>query len=177
TLMISGMDRYFQLARCMRDEDLRADRQPEHTQIDLEMSFVVEDDVFAAVEGLMAAIWKECRGAELKRPFPRMTFDESMRRYGSDKPDARFGLELIDVTEISAQSPRRVIADGARAPGGIAVAIRIPGGAEISGTQLRKYEDVVKAAGAGGLTFFKVGDAEREKQQVIFPGTLLDEFF
>ena len=177
TLMISGMDRYFQLARCMRDEDLRADRQPEHTQIDVEMSFVAEDDVFAVVEGLMAAIWKECRGVELTRPFPRMTFDESMRRYGSDKPDVRFGLELIDVTELSAQSPRRVIADGARAPGGIAVAIRIPGGAEISGTQLRKYEDVVKAGGPGGLTFFKVQDADREKQQVIFPGDLLDRFY
>lgn len=176
TLMIAGCDRYFQLARCLRDEDLRADRQPEHTQIDLEMSFVTEDDVFDTVEGLFSALWKECLGVEVKTPFPRMTYDEAMRRYGSDKPDLRFGLELVDVTAICAQSPRNVVANGAKAPGGIGVALTIPGGAEISGTQLRKFEDVVKAAGAGGLSFFKVQTADREKQQVIFPGALLDEF-
>ena len=176
TLMIAGADRYFQLARCLRDEDLRADRQPEHTQIDLEMSFVTEDDVFDAVEGLFASLWKECLGVTLTTPFPRITYDESMRTYGSDKPDLRFGLTFTDVTEVCAQSPRNVVANGAKAPGGIAVAIRIPGGAEISGTQLRKFEDTVKAAGAGGLTFFKVQATDREKQQVIFPGELLDRF-
>jgi len=176
TLMIAGMDRYFQLARCLRDEDLRADRQPEHTQIDLEMSFVTEDDVFDTVEGLFIALWKECLGVDVKGPFPRVTYDEAMKRFGSDKPDVRFGLEFRDVTSACARSPRNVVANGARAPGGIAVAITIPGGAEISGTQLRKFEDVVKAAGAGGLSFFKVQTADREKQQVIFPGALLDEF-
>ncbi len=176
TLMIAGCDRYFQFARCLRDEDLRADRQPEHTQIDLELSFVTEDEVFAAVEGLMAAMWKSVLGVDLKLPFPRMTFRESMARYGTDKPDVRFGLEFVDVTAICARSPRRVIAEGAKAAGGIGVAMVVPGGAEISGTQLRKYEDVVKEAGGGGLTFFKVQDADREKQQVIFPGELLDEF-
>ncbi len=176
TLMISGCDRYFQLARCLRDEDLRADRQPEHTQIDVEMSFVTEDDVFTAIEGLFGSLWKECLGVDVKGPFPRITYDESMKRYGSDKPDVRFGLEFTDVTAICAQSPRNVVANGAKAPGGIAVAMTIPGGSEISGTQLRKFEDVVKSAGAGGLTFFKVQDADREKQQVIFPGALLDEF-
>ncbi len=177
TLMIAGLDRYFQLARCLRDEDLRADRQPEHTQIDLEMSFVTEDDVFTAVEGLFAALWKECLGVTVQTPFLRMTYDQAMRTYGSDKPDLRFGFEFVDVTELSAQSPRNVIANGAKAPGGVAVAIRIPGGAGISGTQLRKYEDIVKAAGAGGLTFFKVQAADRDKQQVIFPGELLDRFY
>ncbi|MFI5371158.1 MAG: aspartate--tRNA ligase [Candidatus Eisenbacteria bacterium] len=176
TLMISGMDRYFQIARCLRDEDLRADRQPEHTQIDLEMSFASEEDVFGVVEGLFHALWKECLGVEIPRPFPRMTYDVAMRRYGTDKPDVRFGLEFTDVTAICTQSPRNVVANGAKAPGGIAVAMTLPGGAEISGTQLRKYEDVVKTAGAGGLTFFKVQTADREKQQVIFPGALLDEF-
>ncbi len=176
TLMVAGADRYFQLARCLRDEDLRADRQPEHTQIDLEMSFVTEDDVFDTVEGLFASLWKECLGITLPTPFPRITYDEAMRTYGSDKPDLRFALTFTDVTELSAQSPRNVIANGAKAPGGTAVAIRIPGGAGISGTQLRKYEDVVKAAGAGGLTFFKVLASDREKQQVIFPGDLLDRF-
>jgi len=176
TLMISGCDRYFQLARCLRDEDLRADRQPEHTQIDIEMSFVTEDDVFRTVEGLFAAIWQESLGVKLTTPFLRITYDESMKRYGSDKPDLRFGLEFSDVTELCAQSPRNVVANGAKAAGGIGVALRIPGGSEISGTQLRKFEDVVKAAGAGGLTFFKVLPADREKQQVIFPGALLDQF-
>jgi aspartyl-tRNA synthetase len=177
TLMISGLDRYFQIARCLRDEDLRADRQPEHTQIDLEMSFVTEEDVFTAVEGLFAALWKECLGVTLRTPFPRMTFHEAMARFGSDKPDLRFGLEFTDTTAIHSRSPRRVIAEGAKAQGGVGVAMTIPGGAEISGTQLRKYEDIVKEAGGGGLSFFKVQDADREKQQVIFPGSLLDEFF
>jgi aspartyl-tRNA synthetase len=176
TLMIAGCDRYYQFARCLRDEDLRADRQPEHTQIDLELSFVTEEEVFTAVEGLMVAMWKECLGVELKTPFPRLTFRESMIRFGSDKPDVRFGLEFVDVTAICARSPRRVIADGATAEGGVGVALVVPGGAEISGTQLRKYEDVVKEAGAGGLTFFKVQEADRAKQQVIFPDALLDEF-
>jgi aspartyl-tRNA synthetase len=176
TLMISGVDRYFQLARCLRDEDLRADRQPEHTQIDLELSFVTEEEVFAAVEGLFHALWKECLGVEIKTPFPRMTFREAMSRFGSDKPDLRFGLELVDTTALHARSPRNVIAGGAKAEGGVGVAMTIPGGAEISGTQLRKFEDVVKAAGGAGLSFFKVADAERAKQQIIFPGEQLDEF-
>ncbi len=177
TLMIAGCDRYFQIARCMRDEDLRADRQPEHTQIDLEMSFVTENEVFDAVEGLFHALWKECLGVELKLPFPRLTFDQAMKRYGSDKPDVRFGLEFVDVTAICARSPRNVVANGAKAEGGMGVAIVVPGGAEISGTQLRKFEDVVKAAGGGGLTFFKVQDVDRAKQEVIFPDGLLGVFY
>ncbi len=176
TLMVAGCDRYFQFARCLRDEDLRADRQPEHTQIDLELSFVTEEEVFTAVEGLMAAMWSECLGVELKVPFPRLTFRAAMMRFGSDKPDVRFGLEFVDVTRICSRSPRRVVAGGAQAEGGVGVALVVPGGAEISGTQLRKYEGVVKAAGGGGLTFFKVQEVDREKQQVIFPGELLDEF-
>jgi aspartyl-tRNA synthetase len=177
TLMIAGMDRYFQIARCLRDEDLRADRQPEHTQIDLEMSFVTEEEVFAAVEGLFHALWKECLGVEIPRSFPRLTFREAMNRYGSDKPDLRFGLEFADVTALCARSPLNVIANGAKREDGVGVALVVPGGAAaISGTQLRKYEDVVKAAGGGGLTFFKVLDTERERQSKIFPGALLDEF-
>ncbi len=176
TLMIAGFDRYFQIARCLRDEDLRADRQPEHTQIDLEMSFASEEDVFTAVEGLFQALWRECMGVELATPFPRLLFREAMSRFGSDKPDTRFGLEFTDVTSLCARSPRNVIAGGAKAAGGVGVALVLPGGAEVSGTQLRKYEDVVKAAGGGGLTFFKLLPAERAKQEVIFPGALLDEF-
>ena len=112
-LMIAGCDRYFQIARCLRDEDLRADRQPEHTQIDVEMSFVTEEDVFTAIEGLMVAIWRDVLGVELKTPFPRLTFRESLTRFGSDKPDVRFGMEFVNVTSIHARSPRRVIRRGA----------------------------------------------------------------
>jgi aspartyl-tRNA synthetase len=177
TLMISGLDRYFQLARCLRDEDLRADRQPEHTQIDLEMSFASEEDVFDVVEGVFHAMWKECLDVDLPRPFPRLTFREAMLRFGSDKPDTRFGLEFVDCATVLARSPRHVVSGGATMKGGVGVALVVPGGAEISGTQLRKYEDVVKAAGGGGLSFFKVLPAERDKQLKIFPDALLDEFF
>ena len=183
TLMIAGVDRYFQLARCLRDEDLRADRQPEHTQIDVEMSFVDEEQVFEAVEGLFVALWKDVLGIEVARPFLRLTFREAMGRYGSDKPDLRFGLEFHDVTAILARSPRNVIANPAKAVGGTGVALTLPGGAEISGSQLRKYEEVVKGAGAAGLGFLKVrgtqaehGSTERAKAEVVFPGALLDEF-
>jgi aspartyl-tRNA synthetase len=124
----------------------------------------------------MAAVWKECHGVTVPTPFLRLTFREAMLRFGSDKPDLRFGLEFTDVTAICARSPRRVVSGGAAAEGGVGVAMVVPGGAAISGTQLRKYEDVVKEAGGGGLTFFKVQDADREKQQVIFPGAMLDEF-
>jgi aspartyl-tRNA synthetase len=178
TLMIAGCDRYFQLARCLRDEDLRADRQPEHTQIDLEMSFVTEEDIFAAVEGLYCAIWKECLGVDVPRPFPRLTFREAMLRFGSDKPDVRFGLEFRDVTEILARSPRNVIANGAKADGGIGVALIVPGGATLSGEQLRKYDALVKEAGGGGLSFVKVADDDkaRETRAKYFDEGLWNEF-
>ena len=164
TLMIAGCDRYFQLARCLRDEDLRADRQPEHTQIDLEMSFVTEDDVFDAVESMYCAVWQECLGVELPRPFPRLTFREAMLRFGSDKPDVRFGLEFADVTAILSRSPRNVIAKGAAEKGGIGVAMIVPGGANLSGEQLRKYDALVKEAGGGGLSFVKVQDDDKAKE-------------
>jgi aspartyl-tRNA synthetase len=177
TLMIAGLDRYFQLARCLRDEDLRADRQPEHTQIDLEMSFVDEEQVFEAVENLFVALWQDVLGIEVPQPFLRLTFREAMGRYGSDKPDLRFGLEFHDVTAILARSPRNVVAGPAQAEGGTGVALNIRGGAEISGSQLRKYEEVVKGAGAAGLGFLKVLPAERAKAEAVFPGALLDELF
>jgi len=183
TLMIAGVDRYFQLARCLRDEDLRADRQPEHTQIDVEMSFVDEEQVFEAVEALFVALWQDVLGVEIPRPFPRLTFREAMGRYGSDKPDLRFALEFRDVTAILARSPRNVVANPAKADGGTGVALTIPDGASISGSQLRKCEDVVKGAGGAGLGFLKVrgthaehGSAERARAGAVFPGALYDEF-
>ena len=176
TLMIAGVDRYFQLARCLRDEDLRADRQPEHTQVDVEMSFVDEEQVFEAVEALFVALWREVLGDELARPFPRLTFREAMGRYGSDKPDLRFGLELRDVTAILAQSPKEFVAKGAREQGGVGAAMVLPAGMNISGTQLRKLADVVKGAGGVGLGFFKRNAADRQKASDLLPGRLADEF-
>src|SRR5258706_9750316 len=159
--MSAGCDRYFQLARCLRDEDLRADRQPEHTQIDVEMSFVTETDVFDTIEGLYCALWKECLGVDVPQPFPRLTFREAMTRYGSDKPDLRFGLEFSDVTAILSRSPRNVIANGAKQKDGVGVALIAPGGAAISGEQLRKYDALVKEAGGGGLRFGQGADARK----------------
>ncbi len=130
-LMIAGFERYYQIARAFRDEDLRADRQPEHTQIDVEMSFIEEQDIQAVVEGMFAAAFKETLGVELERPFPRLTYADAMARYGSDKPDLRFGMEIVDVTDIASRVGFRVFAD-AVAAGGVVRGIKAPGGAGFS---------------------------------------------
>jgi aspartyl-tRNA synthetase len=148
-LMVSGFDRYFQLARCMRDEDLRADRQPEHTQIDLEMSFIEEDDVYGVVEGLMKHVVKKAIGVDIEIPFPRMTFDESMASYGSDKPDLRFGLEIKEISDIVAGSTSDML-KGAAARGG-AFAIGSTEGAGLSRKQVDELEEAAKKLGAAGL--------------------------
>src|SRR5215468_8517727 len=126
--MVSGLDRYFQIVRCFRDEDLREDRQPEFTQIDLEMSFVTEDDVFRVVEGMAAAVWRDVLGAQVATPFPRMRYEEAMRRFGSDKPDTRFGLELCDLSEAAraANGGGVPLFESAIAGGGIVKALRLP---------------------------------------------------
>jgi aspartyl-tRNA synthetase len=147
--MVSGFDRYFQLARCMRDEDLRADRQPEHTQIDLEMSFIEEDDVYQVVEGLMKHVVKKAIDVDIEIPFPRMTYDESMARFGSDKPDLRFGLEIREITDIVAGSTSDML-KGAAARGG-AFAIGSAEGAALSRKQLDALEEAAKKVGAAGL--------------------------
>ena len=155
-LMVSGYDRYFQIARCLRDEDLRADRQPEFTQIDAEMSFVAEEDVFAVGEGLMAALWRELIGVELPLPFPRMTHREALEKYGSDKPDLRFGLEFIDVTDVLQASDFRIFAD-TKGTGKRIKGFRAPGAASLSRKQLDELNDVAKAAGAPGALWLKRG--------------------
>jgi len=160
-LMVSGMDKYFQIARCLRDEDLRADRQPEHTQIDIEMAFVREDDVFELVEGLMAHVFRSCLGVELALPFPRMRYRDAMNRFGTDKPDVRFGLELRDVSERAAGSGFGVFAD-AVAGGGVVKALRVPGGASRSRKDIEKLEENAKRYGAKGLAWAKVTDAGLE---------------
>ena len=152
-LMVSGFDRYFQIARCFRDEDLRADRQPEFTQIDIEASFVTREDIMAVAEGLICALWAE-GGHELQAPFRRMTYADAMERYGCDRPDLRYGLEINDVTAVFAASDltfvKQAIERGGRVRG-----IRVPGGASLSRKQTDEVESVAKSAGAGGLIVLK----------------------
>jgi aspartyl-tRNA synthetase len=162
-LMVSGFDRYFQIARCLRDEDLRADRQPEFTQVDLEMSFIVEDDVFAVVEGMLHAIFRDNLGRELPIPFPRMTYAESMARYGSDKPDLRIPFEIRDVTAAAAQSAFEVFRKTASgAPALMTGALALPGLGGASRREIDAWEDAAKQAGAAGLAWTRVKGSELE---------------
>ena len=148
-LMISGFDRYFQIARCFRDEDLRADRQPEFTQIDIEASFVTPDDIMRLSEGLVAAIWREA-GADVPEEIPRMTYSDAMERYGSDRPDTRYGLELTDATEVF-RGADFAITKSAIERGGRVRGLRIPGGASLSRKQQDELEADAKKGGALGL--------------------------
>ena len=152
-LMISGMDRYFQIARCFRDEDLRADRQPEFTQIDIEASFIGPEDIYALTEGMLQALFAVA-GIEVTTPFPRMTYADAMERYGCDRPDMRYGLTIHDVTAIFSESEFG-IALAAIAAGGRVRGIVIPGGAVLSRKQIDEIELVAKSAGAGGLIRIK----------------------
>jgi aspartyl-tRNA synthetase len=156
-LMVSGFDRYYQLARCLRDEDLRADRQPEFSQIDLEMSFVDEDDVFELVEGLVAHLWKEALGVELERPFPRLSFAESMERYGTDKPDLRCGPAFFDATDLAERSSSDLFR-GVRARGERMKGFRVPAGGDWSRKTIDELQEVAAVGGAKGLAWMKVGE-------------------
>jgi aspartyl-tRNA synthetase len=153
--MVAGFDRYFQIVRCFRDEDLRLDRQPEFTQIDLEMSFVTESDVQDVVEGLLAALWAGILDVKIPRPFPRISYDEAMLRYGTDKPDLRLDLELAEVTD-AARACGFQIFEKAVAAGGIVKAIRVPDGDKISRSLLDSLTDFAKPYGAKGVAFARV---------------------
>ena len=153
-LMVAGFDRYFQIVKCLRDEDLRADRQPEFTQIDFEMSFVDEEDVMAFSERLIATLFKELLGIELKRPFDRMPYREAMERYGSDKPDRRFGLELIDLTDIFSNTEFKVFRQ-AIDNGGVVKAINFKG-SNLSRKEIDELTQFVQSLGAKGLAWIKV---------------------
>jgi len=150
-LMVGGMERYYQLARCFRDEDFRADRQPEFTQIDIEMSFVTRDDVIAVAEDLVARLWAELAGYQIPRPVPAMTYDEGMRRFGSDKPDLRFGCELADLTGYFSQTAFRVF----QAPH--VGAVVMPGGAGQSRRELDGWQEWARSRGARGLAYVLIG--------------------
>jgi len=154
-LMMAGVDRYYQLARCFRDEDLRADRQPEHTQIDVEMSFMEAAAIRELLEGLMAAVWSAAAGESLEVPLPVLTYDEAMLRYGSDKPDLRFGLEITDLCDVFAESGFQVFR-GALEGGGVVRAQRAPGAAALSRAQIDELTEVAKAHGARGMAYVYV---------------------
>ena len=157
--MISGFDRYYQIVRCFRDEDLRADRQPEFTQIDIEMSFVGEKDVIKLTEGMMAHLFKKVLGVKLKRPFPQLTYDEAVGRYGLDKPDTRFGLELKDISDIVAGSNFKVFADAVK-KGGIVKALNAKGCIDFSRKEIDDLTDFVAVYRAKGMAWIKVKENE-----------------
>ncbi|MEK7334936.1 MAG: aspartate--tRNA ligase [Candidatus Binatota bacterium] len=158
-LMVGGLDRYFQIVRCFRDEDLRADRQPEFTQLDMEMSFVQPEDVIDMVEGMMTVLFKELKGIELKRPFPRLSWEEALSRYGTDKPDLRFGLELIDFSSAFKGSQVKVFS-GAIEKGGLVKGIKVAGGANLSRKELDDLTAFVGQYGAKGLAWIKFTEGD-----------------
>ncbi|MDH4157803.1 MAG: aspartate--tRNA ligase [candidate division Zixibacteria bacterium] len=151
-LMVAGFDKYFQIARCLRDEDLRADRQPEHTQVDMEMSFVVPDDVFAVNEALMAHVFKVILNVDIETPFPRYTFDEVMNRWGIDKPDLRFDMELVDLTEEVRDCGFKVFSENVKS-GGVVKGIVLKGGGEFSRKQIDDLTEKARSFGASGLAY------------------------
>jgi aspartyl-tRNA synthetase len=153
--MVAGFDRYYQVARCFRDEDLRADRQPEFTQIDIEMSFIEEEDIIGLIEGLVKGVLKEALGRDIPTPFPRLSYQEAQDRFGSDKPDLRYGMEIQDVSAVFKNTGFKVFA-GALAAGGVVRAICFKGGASLSRTEIDKLTEWVKTFGAKGLAWVKI---------------------
>ena len=168
-LMVGGVDRYFQVVRCFRDEDLRMDRQPEFTQLDIEMSFVRPEDIFAMVEGMMARVFREVRGIELETPFRRMSWEEAMSRYGTDKPDLRFGLELVELSDTFRDSGVAIF-KRALAAGGIVKGLRVPGAADLSRKELDDLTELVGRYGAKGLAWIKVLESEWQSPLTKFLG-------
>ena len=156
-LMVAGFDRYYQIAKCFRDEDLRADRQPEFTQIDLEASFVEEEDIMGVAERMARTLFRELLDVELPE-FPRMTFAEAMSRYGSDKPDLRVPMELVDIADLMDGVEFKVFAGPAKDPKGRVVALKVPGGADLSRKEIDEYTKFVGIYGAKGLAYVKVND-------------------
>ncbi len=157
-LMMSGLDRYYQIVRCFRDEDLRADRQPEFTQLDIEMSFVDEDTVMETTEALVRTLFKDVMDVELPAPFPRMSYEEAMRRFGTEKPDLRIDLELVEVADLMQSVEFKVFAGPAVDPEGRVAALCVPGGGELSRKEIDVYTDFVSRYGAKGLAYIKVND-------------------
>ncbi len=155
-LMVAGFDRYYQIVKCFRDEDLRADRQPEFTQIDIETSFLTQNEIMEIMEGLVWDMFKEVLDVELPRPFPRLRFDEAMLRYGSDKPDLRIALELTELTDVVRDVEFKVFREAAQQKGGRVAALRLPGGGSLTRGEIDAYTEYVRVYGAKGLAYIKV---------------------
>jgi aspartyl-tRNA synthetase len=170
-LMVSGFDRYYQIVRCFRDEDLRADRQPDFTQLDIETSFLGQDEIMALMEGLIRHIFQTVADVSLPDPFPRMTYAEAMRRYASDKPDLRIPLELVDVADLVADCDFKVFAAPARDPAGRVAALRVPGGAKLTRKEIDDYTAFVARYGARGLAYIKVNDPAKGRDGLQSPIT------
>ncbi len=162
-LMVAGFDRYYQIVKCFRDEDLRADRQPEFTQVDIETSFLSEEEIMGLMEGLIRYVFKDAMDVDLPNPFPRITYAEAMARFGSDKPDMRVTLELTDVTDAVADVAFKVFS-GPATTGGRVAAMRIPGGASLSRGEIDEYTKFVSIYGAKGLAYIKVNDASQPNE-------------
>lgn len=158
-LMVAGVERYYQIVKCFRDENLRADRQPEFTQIDIELSFIDREDLYVLIEGLLKRLWKNVLDVEIETPFPRLTYREAMNRFGIDKPDTRFGLELVDLSDIFKDCEFKVFSSAIQS-GGVVKAINAKGLADITQGELKETEDVAKSLGAKGLAFIKVENGE-----------------
>ncbi len=168
-LMISGFERYYQIVRCFRDEDLRADRQPEFTQLDIETSFLSEGQITELMEALVRQLFRDVLKQELPDPFPRMTYQEALRRYGSDKPDLRIALELVDVADLVAGSQFKVFAGPAQDPSGRVAALRVPGGASLPRSQIDEYTAYVARYGARGLAYLKVNERAKGREGLQSP--------
>ncbi len=168
-LMMSGLDRYYQIVRCFRDEDLRADRQPEFTQLDVEMSFVDEAVVTKTMEGLIRHVFKEVLDVDLPTPFPRMSYAEAMQRYGSDKPDLRIDLELVEVSDLMSAVEFKVFAEPANDPEGRVAALCLPGGNDLTRKQIDDYTAYVARHGARGLAYIKVNDVSAGREGLQSP--------
>ncbi|MBP6636401.1 MAG: aspartate--tRNA ligase [Sulfuritalea sp.] len=163
-LMVAGFDRYYQITKCFRDEDLRADRQPEFTQVDIETSFLTEEQITSLMEEMIRSVFNTALGVDLPNPFPRMTYAEAMGRYGSDKPDLRVTLELTEVTDAVADVAFKVFS-GPATSGGRVAALRIPGGATLTRGEIDGYTEFVKIYGARGLAYIKVNDASKLNEE------------
>jgi len=166
-LMVAGVERYFQIARCFRDEDLRSDRQPEFTQIDIEASFVTTEEIYGIVEGLLSSMFKAGLGVDIPTPFPRMSYQEAMDKWGSDKPDRRFGTEIVELTDLFSNSGFKVFKNAAEG-GGKVRAINAKGFACVTTGQIKRLEEMAKEAGAGGLAYIKVEGGEWKSPIVKF---------
>ncbi|MGO1767755.1 aspartate--tRNA ligase [Advenella sp. S44] len=168
-LMVAGFDRYYQIVKCFRDEDLRADRQPEFTQIDCETSFLNEEEIREIFEGMVRHVFKQVQDVELDASFPIMSWDEAMRRFGSDKPDMRVKLEFTELTDVMKDVEFKVFSAAAAQPGGRVVALRVPGGAELSRKEIDDYTQFVSIYGARGLAWIKVNDPAKGREGLQSP--------